>query len=198
MELALTSFSHFFLCINPFCKVLIVFAAYRHWGKETARKNIALSFLSALLISMCSTLLLILYREKFSSKFLLLANIFVAFSFMFCARFQPDFRSKIFFGNRLFFVFPLAFPFICGPNLIGLTAQYLSSGCHIEDVVVNLCLALSANFLIMLFALEFFYRLTLSEELLRRIKHISALIFLCCGIYHFCLTFVYFKLLCEK
>ena len=154
--------------------------------------------MSALLISLCSTLLLISCREKFSVEFSLLTNICVAVSFMLCARFQPDFRGKTFFSNQFFFVFPFAFPFICGPNLIGLTAQYLSNGCHIENVMVNLCLALSANFLIMLFALEFFYRLTLSEELLRKIKHISALIFLCCGIYHFCLTFVYFKLLCEK
>ncbi len=189
-------FLHLLLSINPFSKILIIVFICQHLKKEVVIKNVILSFFIALLISLCSIPLAVLCCGKFAIEFSFIANICVAISFLLCAYWQLDRVNKNILKSKVFFALPLAFPLICGPNFIGVIFQYLTAGFSVGIIILGVCFAMISNLAIMLLMIEF--SIPLREFFLKKIKYISICIFLCCCMYHFCLTWKFGKILYAK
>jgi small neutral amino acid transporter SnatA (MarC family) len=189
---------HLLFCINPFNKILIVAFICQHVKKEIAQKNISLSFIIALLISFCCIPLAILCQNNFPIEISLIANICIVFSFLWCAYWQNKNIKADIFQNKFFFVSPLAFPLICGPNLIGVIFQYLTTGFSIFLIILCILMAVVTNFVIILCIINIFYKLPSLEFVLSKMKCIAIFIFICCSIYHLYLIWKLLKIFSQN
>lgn len=155
MNDVLSDFITLTIAVNPLGKALLVSVLCRFSGRNTVKMLCVNGSLWAWVICLIAVFCFRNWVSDEKTFPIGWMKIFTGSAFLLCSCLKPDFRLCGSFGNCRFLypVVPVAFPFICGPGVLGVLM--LSAGQRpLVCVLVNLTAALLFNFLVMQITLD--------------------------------------------